>query len=85
MIREFRVVKVPLSLGRSVFLVVSEDINDPDVWVVINRFATALEGWRYVTEVQARNRALVGDLTGVSRNAGGLLPRHPEIRESIVA
>lgn len=60
--REYRVVKLILPGTLTAFLVVSVDLEDPDVWTVINRCATAAQGWEYVREVEARNRALIAGL-----------------------
>ncbi len=64
--RAYRVVKVPLSLGRASFLVVSEELDDPDIWVVINRCVTKREAWQYVREVEARNGTLARELGSVA-------------------
>lgn len=56
--REYKVVKVCLSGAVSSFMVLAVDLTDPDVWVVINRFESARDAWRYVSQVVARNYSL---------------------------
>jgi hypothetical protein len=56
--RRYHVVKVCLPYGITSYIVVSEDMDDPDVWVVIDRFTEAKDAWRYVRATEERNRAL---------------------------
>jgi hypothetical protein len=56
--RTYRVVKVCLPHEMVSFLVVSEDLDDPDVWVVIDRFTNVRDAWRYVRTTEERNRML---------------------------
>jgi hypothetical protein len=55
--RVYRVVKARVG-PETTFLVVAEDLDDPDLWTVINRVDSATAGWQYVREVNARNRSL---------------------------
>lgn len=52
--REYMVVKV-----KGYYLVLSPDIEDPDVWALINYFCSAADAWAYVRGVQALHRQMV--------------------------
>lgn len=57
--REYHLVKVSRGKGFC-YLVLSPDLTDPDIWVLINICESAQEGWAYVREVEARARQMVG-------------------------
>ncbi len=65
--RDYKVVKACLPGGVVSFLVVSVDLVDPDVWVVINRFESARDAWRYVSQVKARNMSIAEEVGCVVR------------------
>ena len=56
--REYHVVKVRAG-SRRYHMVLAADIDDPDVWTLVNVCDTAAEAWRYVAEVQHRARKMV--------------------------
>lgn len=51
--REYIVVK-----AKGYHLVLSPDLQDPDVWALINYFSCAADAWAYIRSVQALHRAM---------------------------
>lgn len=60
--REYMVIKMTHPGLFSRALVVAQDLEDPDIWALINSFDTAREAWEYVRMVEARNRILAREV-----------------------
>ncbi len=56
--REYRIVKVPYGTRYFSYVVVSEDLQDREVWAVIDRFYTLREARQYVYDITHRQAVM---------------------------